>query len=108
MSWVPKPGAHSRKAALPSNDNTIPEPVFKRVDLEVDGVAMVRLLGPQDRLLHTIEQQFPLVNVHVRGNHITLTVDPDDEDSSEHLQPALLLVEELIQMVRNGVDLGDT
>jgi phosphate starvation-inducible PhoH-like protein len=93
---------------LPSSDSTIPEPVFNRVDLEVDGVAMVRLLGPQDRLLHTIERQFPLVNVHVRGNHITLTIDPEVEGSSEQLQPALLLVEELIQMVRNGVDLGDT
>ena len=69
---------------------------------------MVRLLGPQDRLLHTIERQFPLVNVLVRGNRITLSVDPLEEGGPDQLQPALLLVEELIRMVRNGVDLGET
>ena len=98
----------SRKAALPSSDSTFHEPTFNRVELEVDGVAMVRLLGPQDRLLHTIERQFPLVSVLVRGNRITLSVDPSVEGGPDQLQPALLLVEELIQMIRNGVDLGDT
>jgi phosphate starvation-inducible PhoH-like protein len=98
---------------LPTSDRTthhpdFEPPRFERVDLEVDGVAMVRLLGPQDRLLHTIERQYPEVSVHVRGNRITLSIDPAVEGSSEQLQPALLLVEELIRMVRNGVDLGDT
>jgi phosphate starvation-inducible PhoH-like protein len=92
---------------LPSSD-TIPEPTFNRVELEVDGVAMVRLLGPQDRLLHTIERQFPLVSVHVRGNRITLSVDPLVEGGPDQLQPALLLVEELIRMIRNGVELEET
>ena len=41
-----------------------------RAELEVDGVAMVRLLGPQDRLLQTIEQRYPQVTVLVRdGQH---------------------------------------
>ncbi len=93
---------------MSSSDNSTYEPTFNRVDLEVDGVAMVRLLGPQDRLLHTIERQFPLVNVLVRGNRITLSVDPEVEGGPDQLQPALLLVEELIQMIRNGVDLSDT
>jgi phosphate starvation-inducible PhoH-like protein len=93
---------------LPSSDSTFHEPTFNRAELEVDGVAMVRLLGPGDRLLHTIERQFPLVNVLVRGNRITLSVDPLVEGGPDQLQPALLLVEELIQMIRNGVDLGDT
>ena len=31
--------------------------------MEVDGIAMVRLLGPQDRLLSQIEKQFPLIEV---------------------------------------------
>ena len=39
---------------------------------------MVQLLGPQDRLLSRIEKQFPLVDVHVRGNEITLTGDAAD------------------------------
>ena len=40
-----------------------------------DGVAMVQLLGPQDRLLRVVEREHPDVDVHVRGNEITLTGD---------------------------------
>ena len=71
-------------------------------ELEVDGVAMVRLLGPHDRLLKTIERTFPTVDVLVRGNRIAL-----DGEATE-VAAAQTLVEELIQMVRNGLDLGDT
>ncbi|MFB2599137.1 PhoH family protein [Herbiconiux sp. P17] len=60
---------------------------------------MVRLLGPQDRLLTTIERQFPLVTVLVRGNDITLKGDADQVDAARRL------VEELLLMVRNGQDL---
>jgi phosphate starvation-inducible PhoH-like protein len=63
---------------------------------------MVRLLGPQDRLLATIEKQYPLVDVHVRGNQITLSGDP------EQVSAARVLVDELIHLVRDGVDLGPT
>ena len=68
---------------------------------------MVRLLGPQDRLLKTIEAQYPLVSVHVRGNRITLLADAGDAGSAE-LADATRLVEELTQMVRDGQDLGTT
>ena len=68
--------------------------------LAVDGVAMVRLLGPQDRLLTTIEKQYPLVEVLVRGNEITLSGD------AAQVGAARALVEELILMVRGGQDLG--
>lgn len=68
--------------------------------MAVDGIAMVRLLGPQDRLLGQIEQQFPLVEVLVRGNEITLDGDPAQVDAAQRL------IEELLQMVRNGHDLG--
>ena len=68
--------------------------------LTVDGVAMVQLLGPQDRLLRTIERAHPQVQVLVRGNEITLSGQPRD------VQAAQRLVEELIQLVRNGADLG--
>ena len=61
---------------------------------------MVRLLGPHDRLLSTIEKQYPLVEVMVRGNQMTLTGDP------EQVEAARLLVDELTRMVRDGVDLG--
>ena len=40
--------------------------------LLIDG-SMLHLLGPDDRFLRTIEQQYPSVSVHVRGNEITLT-----------------------------------
>ena len=63
---------------------------------------MVRLLGPQDRLLTTIEHEYPDVVVAVRGNRVTL------EGPEEQVQAAERLVRELVQMVRNGVDLGDT
>jgi phosphate starvation-inducible protein PhoH and related proteins len=71
-----------------------------RVELEVDGVAMVRLLGPQDRLLSTIEKQHPHVDVLVRGNVITLMGEPAQVHAAQEL------VEELIAMVRNGQELG--
>ena len=74
----------------------------ERVDLEVDGVAMVRLLGAQDRLLSTIEKQYPLVDVHVRGNQVTLSGD------AVQVQSAKVLIDELVHMVRDGVDLGPT
>jgi phosphate starvation-inducible PhoH-like protein len=68
--------------------------------MEVDGVAMVRLLGPQDRLLKTIEKRYPLVEVLVRGNHISLSGD------ATQVHAARDLVDELVLMVRGGQELG--
>lgn len=62
---------------------------------------MVRLLGPQDRLLRTVESQFPLVRVLVRSNEVTLEGDP------EQVVAAKRLVDELISMVRNGQEIGE-
>ena len=59
---------------MPTDDSAREERA--REQLDVDGVAMVRLLGPHDRLLSTVEKQYPLVDVHVRGNQITLEGDP--------------------------------
>ncbi len=73
-----------------------------RAELEVDGVAMVRLLGPQDRLLAQLERQFPTVSVHVRGNRVSIE-GPDAE-----VEAAAEVVRELVQLVREGVDLGDS
>ncbi|WP_374947734.1 PhoH family protein [Agreia sp.] len=64
---------------------------------------MVRLLGPQDRLLSTIEKQYPGVDVHVRGNEVTLTGDDTDE-----VEAAERLVTELLLMIENGHDLTST
>ncbi len=71
-----------------------------RVEISVDGVAMVRLLGPQDRLLTTIESQFADVSVLVRGNVITLEGEPAQVRAAERL------VDELVSMVRADFDLG--
>ena len=85
---------------MPSSD--IPAENLDHIEIEVDGVAMVRLLGPQDRLLQTIEKQYPLVEVLVRGNQISLSGD------SAQVHAARDLVEELVLMVRGGQDLGPT
>ncbi|MBD7958666.1 PhoH family protein [Microbacterium sp. Sa4CUA7] len=61
-----------------------------------DGVAMVQLLGPQDRLLRVIEREHPDVDVHVRGNEITLSGEP------AAVTAARALVDELIAMTRAG------
>src|SRR5690606_27357659 len=66
-------------------------------ELEVDGVAMVRLLGPQDRLLTTLEHQYPEVEVLVRGNVVTL------DGPAEHVGAAERLVGVLVELVRKGV-----
>jgi phosphate starvation-inducible PhoH-like protein len=79
---------------------TEPDPTPAHAELEVDGVAMVRLLGPQDRLLSTIEQRYPDVSVLVRGNQVTL------EGPESQVHAAERLVQELVAMIKNGVDLG--
>jgi len=63
-------------------------------------VAMVRLLGPQDRLLTTLEHQYPEVEVLVRGNRVSL------DGPAEQVRAAGRLVDELVELVRKGVDLG--
>ncbi len=61
-----------------------------------DGVAMVQLLGPQDRLLRVVEKEHPDVDVLVRGNEITLT------GSAADVAAARALVDELLAMTRTG------
>ena len=65
-----------------------------------DGVAMVQLLGPQDRLLRVVEREHPGVDVLVRGNEITLTGEP------AAVAAARTLVDELLTMAKAGHDLG--
>jgi len=96
------PGASWRKEPLASSEEQPGAGVHEsRERFEVDGIAMVRLLGPQDRLLKTVESQYPLVRVLVRGNEVTL------EGDAGQVQQAKRLVEELISMVRNGQELGE-
>lgn len=69
--------------------------------VEVDGVAMVQLLGPQDRLLRVVEKEHPGVDVHVRGNEITLTGE------AAAVAAARTLVDELVAMTKAGQSLGE-
>ena len=56
---------------------------------------MVNLLGHRDELLKRIEESFP-VTIHVRGNEITVTGDPDDADRVGRL------FEELVVLLEGG------
>ncbi|WP_307454130.1 MULTISPECIES: PhoH family protein [Microbacterium] len=57
---------------------------------------MVQLLGPQDRLLRVVEKEHPDVDVHVRGNEITLS------GAADKVRAARGLVDELLSMTRSG------
>ncbi|WP_235561613.1 PhoH family protein [Microbacterium sp. Leaf436] len=57
---------------------------------------MVQLLGPQDRLLRVVEKEHPGVDVHVRGNEITLS------GTASAVAAARGLVDELLAMTRSG------
>jgi phosphate starvation-inducible PhoH-like protein len=67
---------------------------------------MVRLLGTQDRLMTRLQREYPRVSVHVRGNEITLTSDATDAGDAE-VERAQNLIAELVQMVREGIDLTE-
>ncbi|MBB5640927.1 phosphate starvation-inducible PhoH-like protein [Cryobacterium roopkundense] len=72
-----------------------------KLRMHVDGIAMVRLLGPEDRYLSTIEKQYPHVSVHVRSNEITL------EGLPAEIAAVRRLIEELQSMIVHGHDLGE-
>ncbi|KJQ55537.1 PhoH-like protein [Microbacterium sp. SA39] len=74
-----------------------PESVEK---IYADGIAMVQLLGPQDRLLRMLEKEHRDVQVLVRGNEITLSGDTDAVDQAKKL------VDELMAMTKAGHDLA--
>jgi phosphate starvation-inducible PhoH-like protein len=68
--------------------------------LQVLGVPMVALFGTEDKLLKTLEQTYPNVEVHARGNEVVLT-GPGLEvlDAKE-------LIEEMVSLIANGQDLA--
>ncbi len=85
--------------AEPMNDQGADErPRTDEELLHIDGIEMVRLLGPQDRLLAQIQREYPGVTVHVRGNQISLR-----GEEAERLR-ARRLIEELLALVRQNQD----
>jgi phosphate starvation-inducible PhoH-like protein len=57
---------------------------------------MVALLGPADELLRVVERAFPTLDIHVRGNEITLTGDAAEAAVAERL------FTELVTVLRTG------
>jgi phosphate starvation-inducible PhoH-like protein len=93
--------AISQKAiSLGSDDTNTPAGSVATERIYADGVAMVQLLGPQDRLLRMLEKEHPEVQVLVRGNEITLTGD------ASRVASAKALVEELLTMTKEVHDLA--
>lgn len=70
--------------------------------VDIDDVAMIRVLGVQDRVLGEVEKQFPDLNIHARGNRITIDGPPDRADE------ALRLLEQLVELAKSGVDIDTT
>lgn len=68
--------------------------------IEVLGVPMVALFGPNDRLLKELELAFPEVEVHARGNEIRLT------GSEVEVTGAKALIEDLIELIASGHELA--
>ncbi len=75
------PGAASDDSRIPTHMITIPR-----------SISMVTLLGPRDELLRTIERGFPQLDVHVRGNEISLRGATHDVALVERLIDELLVI----------------
>ena len=54
-----------------------------------------------------LQREYPRVSVHVRGNEITLTSDATTEGDDE-VSRAQALIAELVEMVRDGIDLTES
>lgn len=64
-----------------------------------DDVHPVTLFGTRDEVLRTIEEGFPTVEIHARGNLVTFTGPVGDVSTAQRL------VEELIPVARTGTPL---
>ncbi|UZN05356.1 PhoH family protein [Cellulomonas sp. S1-8] len=73
--------------------------VEHRITVPTD-VSMVELLGLRDEVLRSIEDGFRTVDVHVRGNEVTLAGPPGD------VALVTRLVDELIEMAAAGTPLS--
>ncbi len=61
---------------------------------------MVAVVGVGDEVLRAIEDEFPAVDIHVRGNQVSLTGSPADLHLAERL------FDEIVSIVRTGQGLG--
>lgn len=70
------------------------------VQISIDGVAVVRLFGTQDRLLNRVEKEYPGVSVLARGNEVTLS------GPQSQVNAARRLIEEMQDALREGHELN--
>ena len=84
----------------PDNSAASNESVSLVVD--VDDVAMIRVLGVHDRVLGQVEKEFPDLSIHARGNRITV------QGPQSRAEEAMQLINQLIDLARTGVELGHT
>ena len=86
---VPEPSA-----AAPSGPSvpTAEPPAAKHTVVVPPEVSMVSLLGTRDELLRVVERSFPRVDVHVRGNEVTMTGRPAEIAVVERLLDEMLAV----------------
>ncbi len=89
----------------PSGRSAAPSASAPHTIVVAPDVPMVSLLGPGDELLRTIERAFPRVDVHVRGNEMTVTGPPPEVALLERLVDELLTVIAAGQpLTRDSVD----
>ena len=75
----------------PASDPTSTRTPIHTVTIPAE-VSMVSLLGPRDELLRTIERQFPLTVIHVRGNEFHISGPSGEVSLVERLIDELLAV----------------
>jgi phosphate starvation-inducible PhoH-like protein len=70
------------------------------ITIDVDDVAMIRVLGVHDRVLGQVEAECPGVVVVARGNSITVS------GAEAEVDKAHALITDVVALARAGVDLG--
>ena len=85
---------------MSSNPNSSDSKKITTEKILVEGISMVALLGVEDRLLKTLEQMHPNLEVHARGNELVLKGIQGD------IFGARILIEHLVATIANGQDLA--
>ena len=85
---------------MPSSSRDSSASKVRTEKLHVVGVPMVSLFGAEDKLLKTLEQTYPEVEVHARGNEVVLT------GPGVQVSEAKKLIEEMVALIANGQDLA--
>lgn len=83
---------------MPAKSQRSTESVTRTID--VDDVAMIRVLGVHDRVLQQVEAQFPQLKIVARGNSISVAGQEAD------VLDALDLVTDLVNLAKSGADVA--